>query len=314
MTEQDALLPHVVLVDDTPSLWSRLLDALIRVIGRKRQWASASTVHARVRRLARRPASHRPTGIGRGARATLRAAEGWPVYHVEPGRDGGARHHVVFLHGGGYINEIVRTHWRFVDHLTARAHAHCIVPIYPLAPRGTAADVVPATGRLLRETVATHGAENVTVIGNSAGGGLALAATQWLRDAGFSRPKGLILISPALDAQMDYSEQVAIAADDVMQDIPGLTEAMRLYAGDLDVTHPFVSPLNGNLRDLPAMTVFTSTFDLFYPDSIALSHKAARAGVPVEMYVRSGLPHNYALLPTPEGREARDIIARVIAT
>jgi acetyl esterase/lipase len=165
----------------------------------------------------------------------------------------------------------------------------------------------------LREVLETLGPENVTVIGNSAGAGLALAATQWLRDGGFSRPKGLVLISPALDATMDYSEQAAIAANDVMQDIPGLAEAMRLYAGGLDIAHPFVSPLNGNLHDLPAMTVFTSTFDLFYPDSVALSHKAARAGVPIEMYVRSGLPHNYALLPTPEGREARDIIARLVA-
>lgn len=43
------------------------------------------------------------------------------------------------------------------------------------------------------------------------------------------------------------------------------------------------------------------------------AHKAARAGVSVEMHVRSGLPHNYPLLPTPEGREARGIIARAVS-
>jgi acetyl esterase/lipase len=98
-----------------------------------------------------------------------------------------------------------------------------------------------------------------------------------------------------------------------MQDIPGMIEAFRMYAGDLDVVHPFVSPLNGDFDGLTRMLIFSGTHDLFHPDIIALANKAARAGVPVEMHVRNGLPHNYPLLSTPEGREARGIIARAVA-
>jgi acetyl esterase/lipase len=98
-----------------------------------------------------------------------------------------------------------------------------------------------------------------------------------------------------------------------MQDVPGMIEAFRMYAGDLDVTHPFVSPLNGNFDGLAPMLIFTGTHDLFHLDIETLANKAARAGVSVEMHVRNGLPHNYPLLPTPEGREARGIIARAVA-
>ena len=77
-----------------------------------------------------------------------------------------------------------------------------------------------------------------------------------------------------------------------------------MYAGHLDVTHPFVSPLNANLDGLAPMLIFTGTHDLYHPDIVTLADKAARAGVPVEMHVRNGLQHNYPLMPTPEGREA----------
>jgi monoterpene epsilon-lactone hydrolase len=81
----------------------------------------------------------------------------------------------------------------------------------------------------------------------------------------------------------------------------------------LDVTHPFVSPLSGDLHGLAPMIVFSGTHDVFHPDSVALADKAKQAGVPMEIYVEKGLPHNYALLPTPEGHQARAIIARAVA-
>ncbi len=91
-----------------------------------------------------------------------------------------------------------------------------------------------------------------------------------------------------------------------------MIEAFRMYAGDLDAAHPFVSPLNGSFDGLAPMLIFTGTHDLYHPDILRLGDKAAGAGVSVEMHVRNGLQHNYPLLPTPEGREARGIIARTI--
>jgi epsilon-lactone hydrolase len=71
--------------------------------------------------------------------------------------------------------------------------------------------------------------------------------------------------------------------------------------------------LNANFDGLAPMLIFISTHDLYHPDIVTLANKATRAGVPVEMHVRNGLQHNYPLLSTPEGREARGIIARVVA-
>lgn len=275
--------------------------------------ASAAVVQEHVRRLALRPAPYGPTGLGRGVDVTRKDMAGWPVYHTVPSARPGVRNVVVFLHGGGYINEIVRAHWRIVGNLTRNAGVRCVVPIYPLAPHATAKDVVPAMGELLRKIVEDAGSARVTVVGNSAGAALGLAAVQWLRDAGYRQPNGLVLISPGGDFSIPRAEQVVIAARDPINDTPGAREAGRLYAGDLDVAHPYVSPLNGDFHGLPPMIVFSGTLDLFYPDCVDLAAKARAACVPVELHLRRDQPHNYAGLPTPEGRQARAIILRAVA-
>ncbi|RXT44869.1 alpha/beta hydrolase fold domain-containing protein [Bradyrhizobium betae] len=299
--------------DPSPSLQSRVFNLLLRLLPYKQQLASAEAVQAHVQKLALEPASFEPTGLGRGVEAILTKMGGWPVYYTAPSSGHEGCNHVMFLHGGGYINEIVPAHWRFVGQMTRKAGVVCVVPIYPLAPRATAEEVVPTTGELLRMLLEDAGSAKVTVVGNSAGAGLALAACQWLRDHGHRQPNRLILISPAADASVSRPEQMEIAGRDPIQDIPGILEAGRMYAGELDVGHPLVSPLNGGFRALAPMTIFSGTRDLLYPDSVDLAERARAVGVPVELHLLRDQPHNYALMPTPEGRRARALIMRAIA-
>ncbi|UQD69310.1 alpha/beta hydrolase [Bradyrhizobium japonicum] len=299
--------------DPAPSLQSRALNLLLRQLPYKQQLASAEAVQEHVQKLALQPVSFEPPNLGRGVEVTLTKMGGWPVYYTAPSSGHEGCNHVMFLHGGGFINEIVPAHWRFVAQMTRKARVVCVVPIYPLAPRATAKDVVPATAELLRMLLEDAGPSKVTVVGNSAGASLALAACQWLRDRGHRQPGRLMLISPAADASVSRPEQVEIAARDPIQDIPGILEAGRLYAGELDVGHPFVSPLNGAFRALAPMTIFSGTRDLLYPDSVDLAERARAAGVAVELHLLRDQPHNYALMPTPEGRRARAIILRAVA-
>lgn len=313
MQTLNQIRPGFVPDESAPSWQSRCLNRVLQLLQVKQKLASAEAVRAHVRRLARRPASHRPTGLGEGVDVTMQtSALGWPVYVVTPSQGCTGDDVVVFLHGGGYINEIVRAHWRFVAHLVREARIRCVVPIFPLAPRATAIDLVPGTGELLRALLDDVGAARLTLMGNSAGAGLALAAAQWLRNSGYRQPHRLVLVSPALDATFSRPEQVTIATRDPMLAIPGLVEAGLLYAGDLEVAHPYVSPLNGDFRDLAPILAFAGTRDLLYPDSIELASKARAAGVPIELHLKRDQPHNYPALPTPEGRQAREIIVRAL--
>ena len=129
---EDRTTPQAMLPDDAPPSWqSRCINGLLRLLPIKKRLASAEAVQEHVRRLALRPASFEPTGLGRGVEVTLQRVAGWPVYHTAPSANPDVGNVVLFLHGGGFINEIVRAHWRFIGFLTRHAGVRCVVPIYP---------------------------------------------------------------------------------------------------------------------------------------------------------------------------------------
>jgi epsilon-lactone hydrolase len=310
----DKRIQQGLLSDDaSPSWQSRYLNMLLRCLPIKKRTASAAAVQERVRKLTLRPPSYTPTGLGRDISVTSRKISGWPVYYTAESSHLDTGNYVFFLHGGGYINEIVRAHWRFIGLLNRKAHVRCVVPIYPLAPHATAKEIVPKMGELLHRIMEEVRPAKVTVVGNSAGAGLGLASAQWLRDCGYRQPDKLVLVSPGVNASVERPEQITIAKKDPLLDIPGTIEGARLYAGDLNSAHPYVSPLNGDFRGLAPMIIFSGTLDLLYPDSVDLAAKARAAGVSVELHLKNAQPHNYVSMPTPEGREARMMILQAVS-
>jgi acetyl esterase/lipase len=215
---------------------------------------------------------------------------------------------ILYLHGGAYINEITRWHWFLIRQLVREVPARCVVPIYPLAPSVTAAEMVPRVAELARELIAETGSDRTVLIGDSAGGGMGMAASSWLRDQGLSQPSRLILISPFLDVTMSDPRQDPLASKDKMLRRPGLVEAGRLYAGPLELDDPRVSPIHASFRDLPPITVFTGTHDFLDPDSQRLTVLAGEAGVPVDLHEVHGAPHAFTLMPTSQGAQARALI------
>jgi len=300
-------------VDEAAPSWqSRLLISLLRVFRIKQRKASVSAVKKRLHKLELQPASYEPKGLGSGMEVILKHINGWPVYYTAPSSGSGNNNYVVFLHGGGYIDEIVPGHWKIIGEMTRKGKVQCIVPIYPLAPKATADSVVPMMGELMLKVFEEVGPVKVSIVGNSAGAALALATSQWLRDRNSRQPNKLILISAGLNASFISPEQRIIAEKDPFLDIDGALYGASLYAGNLDLSHPFISPLNGDFHRLPPMLVFSGTLDFLCPNSIELKKKAELAGVAVDLYLKKGQPHNYPGLPTPEGREALRIIIDAI--
>jgi epsilon-lactone hydrolase len=258
-----------------------------------------------------RPASFAPPRrLDRRAAVSVDRRHGWPVYELAP-RAGAPVCHVLYLHGGAYIHEIGRWHWTLTGHLVKAAPCRCVVPIYPLGRALGAVETVATTAELAAELIDEAGAGRVVLMGDSAGGGLALAAAQALRDRG-RLPARLVLISPWLDVALALPEQLEIEPRDRMLSIPGLLESGRAYAGDLPSSDPRVSPIHGDLRGLPPMTVFSGTDDLLNPDAHRLSAGCADAGVECELVEEAGMQHDYPLMRSPEGRAARRRIVEVL--
>ena len=89
----------------------------------------------------------------------------WPVYTLTPAH-GQSRGSVVDLHGGGWVDQIVRLHWQLAAQIAAEAGMREVVPIYPLVPIGTAEDVVSVVAGLVH-TMTRSG--STCLVGDSQG-------------------------------------------------------------------------------------------------------------------------------------------------
>lgn len=310
--QKESYNPLFLIDKSIPSWQTRVIIWQLRVLQVKQKKASVPAVKKRLHKLKDQPASYKPKGLGSGIAIRMKTIQGWPVYYTTPDSYTSIDSYVVFIHGGGYIDEIVRGHWKIIGEITRKGKVGCIVPIYPLAPAATADNVVPAMGELLLEVLKEIGIYKLSIVGNSAGAAMALASTQWLRDQGCRLPDQLVLISAGLDASAITEEQREIAENDPLLDIKGALYGAKLYAGTLDLTHPFVSPLRGDFYQLPPMLVLAGTLDFLYPNSIELKRRAEAVGVKVDLHIKKGQPHNYPALPTPEGKEALQLILNAI--
>ena len=124
------------------------------------------------------------------------------------------------------------------------------VPIYPLVQQGgTAAIVVPKMAGFISTQIAQHGAPNVSVFGDSAGGTLALSAVEYMVSQGQPVPGSMVLLSPWLAPGLT-NPNVAFINDPILNNA-GLQQVGKQWAGNLPVTNPLVSPLYGSLSGLP---------------------------------------------------------------
>ena len=285
------------------------IDAYLRLTRRNRIWIDTAAAQRHLAEAYLRPGSYAPPRRLRADVAVSRRRVGdWPVYELAP-TSSAPRGSVVYAHGGGWVNEIVRQHWHLCAQIAAEARVRVLVPIYPLIPEGTAAEVVTTVAALAAEA----GRDGpMCLAGDSAGGQIALSAALVLRDRDEVRPAQTILISPGLDATLSNPEITAVEGVDPWLGRAGVRVFTEVWRGDLELTDPLVSPVYGDFAGLGPLTVFIGTRDILWPDARVLCERARAAGVSVDLHERPGLVHVYPLLPTAEGEAARKIIIETL--
>lgn len=189
--------------------------------------------------------------------------------------------------------------------LVAKARVGLSVPIYPLAPLGTAGVVIPRIADMLAGLIDTHGAGRVFVLGDSAGGQIALSAVLSLRDRGIAPLGDTILISPALDLTLANPQVDAVEPRDPWLARAGIRAAIEMWRGDLPVTDRLVSPLFADLDGLGPLTLFSGTRDITNPDIRLLVAKAGEANLDITYHEEKDLLHVYPILYGPEAKRAR---------
>ncbi|WP_156686872.1 alpha/beta hydrolase fold domain-containing protein [Mycobacterium sp. Marseille-P9652] len=287
---------------------SRALPVILRLTrGRTYRSAQSARDHVEQRALHPQPFGP-PPRLRRDVTVSMERRSGWPVYVLSAEGAQAAHRTVVYLHGGAWVNEIAVPHWRLAAQLAAESRTRVVVPIYPLVPFATAADVVPAVADLVAQQASTD--HDVCLAGDSAGGQIALSAALLLRDEHRLILPRTVLISPVLDVSLNNPAIGAVRDPWLTRD--ALWEFAQRWCGDLPMTNPLVSPLRADLAGLGPLIVFSGTRDILNPDARLLAEKAAAANVAVDFHEAPGLVHVYPLTPTKEGRAARAAIVEAL--
>lgn len=221
---------------------------------------------------------------------------------------------IVYLHGGGYTL------------FSARSSLFASVPLahdlglelwsidYPRAPRSTYARTVPVVADALQEILARPGF--VLLVGDSAGGGLAVAATLELRKRGV-RPAALALWSPWCDVNGDdFSHRWLADADPVLRYRDDLESAALAYAPAEHHRDPAVSPVYGDFdAAFPPVLIQCGTREILLSGCISLQRRIAMAGATAVLDLHDGLYHSFpSITPDlPEAKSARSTVAAFFA-
>ena len=218
---------------------------------------------------------------------------------------------ILYLHGGGYLFGSARTHRVMLAHMARAAKARVLALDYRLAPEipfpAPVEDSVSAYRWLLAEGIS---AKKVVIGGDSAGGGLAVAALVALRAVGEPMPAAGVCISAWTDMESTGQSHTTNAESDPSVSKERLLKIAKVYLDGKEPTAPLASPIHADLTGLPPLLLQVGSIEVLLDDSTLLKSRAKAAGVSVEMEVWDDMPHvwhHYApILP-----EARKAIGRI---
>ena len=187
-----------------------------------------------------------------------------------------------------------------------RQNIRSLVINYRLAPEhphpAALEDAITAYRWLLTQG---YDPSQIVIAGDSAGGGLALAALLALLDAGEPLPAGAVCISPWTDLALTGASMRSKAKVDHILDPNSLEMYARYYAGIDEVTSPLLSPLYADLKGLPPLLIQVGGDEILLDDATRLAEQAREAGVDVTLEIWDEMFHVFQLVSfLPETQKA----------
>ncbi|QSZ66343.1 alpha/beta hydrolase [Methanofollis aquaemaris] len=233
---------------------------------------------------------------------------GVPVLVITPTNATSADPIAIYIHGGDWIFNSAEypIAYLFAEDLGLTVYSvdYRLAPDHPYpAPLD---DCYTVYESLIKE----HDPAKIVVMGDSAGGNLALATMVRAHENDLPMPAALALLSPAVDLTGGSDSLYTNDGLDPVLSQETLLTGFAIYAAGHDRTDPLLSPLYANYSaDYPPTLVVTGTRDLLLSECSRIHRKMTHDGVDAELIVYEGMWHIFEGSPVPEAAVARQEIA-----
>lgn len=214
--------------------------------------------------------------------------------------------HIVYLHGGAYVlgKNGFKGHESFVSNLVIATGAKVSFIDYPVAPESKYRETLECVNKAYSRLVEEYSNDRFILIGDSAGGGLALSLAQIIANRkNIKQPEKIVLYSPWLDLSLDNPEIVEHEKNDMILSREALLYAATQYA-EKDFKDPMVSPLYGDFTGLGPILMFFSSSELFYPDGLRMKKIADTNNHEIQFKFYPLMPHDWVIFQIPEAEKA----------
>lgn len=216
---------------------------------------------------------------------------------------------LVFMHGGGFALGSPASHRKLAAHVAKACGARAFVPDFRRAPEHPFPAALEDGCRVLEGLVdAGHSITDLTPVGDSAGGNLAISAVLDRRDHDLPLPQQVVVLSPWLDMCNAGSTLDTNDATDFLITREGLQGNIDRYLGErTDPTNPLANPLQADLRGFPRLYVCAADTESLFDDSVRLRALAREHDVDVTFSVGEGMQHVFPFLAGRHPRADREI-------
>ncbi len=237
-------------------------------------------------------------------------AGGVKAEHVTTSRSQHDRY-VLHLHGGAYLLGFPALFRDFTWRIADAAGARVLCLDYRLAPEHPfPAAIEDATAAYHWLTAQCTKSRHVAIIGDSSGGGLALASMMHLRDEGSPLPAAAVLLSPWTDLALTGQSLTEFGSSDPMVPVELMPRAVELYLAGADPRSPYASPLYGDPAGLPPTLIHVGSDEALRDDAVRMAERLRAMDCEVELETWPRMFHVWhmfaRILP-----EARAAIARI---
>lgn len=233
-------------------------------------------------------------------------------------RNNSNKKHIIYqIHGGGYIGNLRNVYRDFAVQYCRKTGG---APVYSLDYRTAPDHPYPAA---LEDAISGYEwllgqgypEQHIFLVGDSAGGGLALALCHYLKDKDRKLPRAIVTMSAWTDLALEgesYEKNYEI------DPLYGNTRDSLIYRTDYhggnDPKNPYISPLYGSFEGFPPMLMQVGTHEMLLSDTLSVATKAQAEGVKVQCSVYRQMFHDFqmTLNMIPESKRAWEEVARFI--
>jgi monoterpene epsilon-lactone hydrolase len=202
-------------------------------------------------------------------------------------------------HGGGYVLGSMYSHRKMFGHFAAKIGCRALIVNYARAPENQHPGPVTDMARGYRWLLDVWGAESsdIALLGDSAGGSLAVTTMLLARDMGLPLPAAAIALAPYFDMEAKGDSYDRNAHIDKLGNREGNLQFIKVFLGEgSDPRDPLANPLFADLTGLPPILLQVGSEDVLCDDSVAFHARAQDAGVSTELEVYAGMPHVFHFL------------------